>query len=77
MANPLMLAALEYEARGFSVIPLKPHDKIPLIPSWSPFQIERADREQIGVWWRTWKDANIGIVTGKISDLFVIDAESK
>lgn len=76
MPNALMLAALEYESKGFSVIPLKPRDKIPLIPSWSQFQHERADRSQIGEWWRTWPTANIGIVTGKISGLSVIDADS-
>lgn len=76
MANPFMLAALEYEAKGYSVIPLKPKDKTPLIPSWTPFQTERATREQIGEWWRTWKDANIGIVTGAVSGLFVVDCDS-
>lgn len=76
MANPLMLAALAYEAKGYSVIPLKPKDKIPLIPAWTQYQTERADREQIGLWWRTWKDANLGIVTGALSGLFVIDCDS-
>ena len=76
MANELMQAALAYEAKGFSVIPLKPKDKIPLIPSWTPYQISRADREQIGQWWRTWPDANIGIVTGDISGICVIDCDS-
>ena len=76
MANPLMLAALEYEAKGYSVIPLKPRDKVPLIPSWVPYQVERADRAQIGDWWRTWPDANIGIVTGSVSGVVVIDCDS-
>jgi hypothetical protein len=76
MANEMMQMALEYEAKGYSVIPLKPRDKIPLIPSWTEFQTERADRVQIGEWWRTWPNANIGIVTGQISGLFVIDTDS-
>lgn len=76
MANPLLLAALEYEAMGYSVIPLKVRDKIPLIPSWTEFQIERADRETIGVWWRRWPEANLGIVTGAISGIVVIDCDS-
>lgn len=75
--NVLMQAALEYESKGFSVIPLKPKDKIPLVPSWIQYQTERADREQIGEWWRTWKDANIGILTGSISGgIYVIDTDS-
>jgi hypothetical protein len=76
MANALRDAALEYEAAGYSVIPLKPKDKIPLIPSWTEFQTARADREQIGIWWRNWKDANIGIVTGAVSGVVVIDCDS-
>jgi len=77
MANPFLLAALEYEAKGFSVIPLKPKDKIPLIPSWTQFQVERADREQLGEWWRTWPTANLGILTGGISGgVYVIDTDS-
>lgn len=75
--NPMMMAALEYEAMGLSIIPLKPRDKIPLVTSWTQFQKERAGREQIGKWWRTWKDANIGIITGSISRLLVIDADSQ
>lgn len=77
MANPLMQAALDYEAKGYSIIPLKPKDKIPLIPSWAEYQVERADREQIGEWWRTWPNANIGIITGAISGLLVVDADSQ
>jgi len=77
MANALLLAALEYEAKGFSIIPLKPRDKIPLIPSWTEFQVERADREQLGEWWRTWPNANIGVLTGSISGgTYVIDTDS-
>lgn len=76
MANALVTAALEYEKSGYSVIPLKPKDKIPLIPSWSEFQVERADREQLGTWWRTWPNANIGIVTGAVSGICVIDCDS-
>lgn len=76
MPNPLMQAALEYEAMGYSVIPLKPKDKISLV-QWEQYQHERASREQIGKWWRTWPKANIGIATGHISGIDVIDADSK
>ena len=77
MSNPLMLAALDYESKGFSVIPLKAKDKIPMLASWAEFQERRAEREEIGEWWRTWPNANIGIVTGAVSGLFVIDCDSQ
>lgn len=76
MANELMQAALGFESVGFSIIPLKEKDKIPLLPSWLAFQIDRATREEIGQWWRTWPKANIGIVTGAVSGIVVIDADS-
>jgi Bifunctional DNA primase/polymerase, N-terminal/AAA domain len=76
MPNELMQAALGYESVGFSIIPLKEKDKIPLLPSWIAFQIDRATREEIGQWWRTWPKANIGIVTGAVSGIVVIDADS-
>src|ERR1043166_5273528 len=31
MGNPLVTAALEYEKRGFSIVPLKVKDKLPLV----------------------------------------------
>lgn len=74
--NPLQQAALKYIETGLSVIPLKPKDKIPLIPSWVEFQETIAEREQVGEWWRTWPQANIGIITGAISRILVIDADS-
>ena len=33
------------------------------------------DPEKINTWWRQWPDANIGIVTGKISGMWVLDVD--
>jgi putative DNA primase/helicase len=33
------------------------------------------DREQISNWWSTWADANIGIPTGAINDIVIIDVD--
>lgn len=35
------------------------------------------DPEQIKKWWSQWPNANIGIVTGKISNLFVVDVDPR
>ena len=66
--------ALKYYEQGFSVIPIIPGQKKPMI-KWQPYQNERATPEQIKQWWTETPNANVGIVTGKISDLFVIDLD--
>jgi len=66
--------ALGYSELGFSIIPVG-KDKKPLI-KWEPYQKEKASKEQIIEWWKKFPAANIGIVTGKISDLAVIDIDT-
>ena len=68
--------ALQYCEMGLSVIPLRPRDKKPLIV-WEPYQERRAEAAKIWQWWTKWPDANIGIVTGKVSGLVVIDCDSR
>jgi hypothetical protein len=77
LENTTLKWALFYlEKMNFSVIPIRPGDKKPLIP-WLPYQKERASREKIVEWWTKTPNANIGIVTGEISDLDVIDIDSE
>jgi hypothetical protein len=65
--------ALHYSKLGFSVIPVKP-DKKPHI-KWESFQDTRATEEKIKEWWTRWPRAMIGIVTGAISGVVVIDVD--
>jgi len=65
--------ALSYLNRGFSVIPVKP-DKKPFV-KWEGFQKRRTTPEQIGQWWKSWPNAMIGVVTGPISGIVVIDVD--
>jgi hypothetical protein len=75
MHNNCLQAALVYAARGFSVIPVRP-DKKPFI-KWEPYQKKRATADEIRAWWRQHPDAMIGIVTGEISGILVVDADSE
>ncbi|MEW6573482.1 MAG: bifunctional DNA primase/polymerase [Bacillota bacterium] len=68
-------AALNYARRGFSVIPLRPRDKRPLLSSWAGFQQAPADADQVQAWWIEHSDANVGIVTGAVSGLVVLDLD--
>ena len=68
-------AALNLLAKqGFSVIPLK-QDKRPYLDSWREFQTRQPTEEEVEQWWSQWPDANIGIVTGAVSGLVVVDAD--
>ena len=74
--NPTAKAAAAYLARGWSVLPLKRGDKRPLM-QWEPLQHQRPDAATVAQWFAHWPDANIGIVTGEISNLIVLDVDPK
>jgi hypothetical protein len=69
-------AANHYLALGWSVLPLRRRTKRPLI-RWEHLQHKRPSEEEISEWFRRWPDANIGIVTGEISNLIVLDIDPK
>lgn len=72
--NKLLQAALYYaEKLGMSIIPIQSNKK-PYFP-WEPFQKDRASSGQITAWWGHYPNAMIGMVTGEISDLVVIDLD--
>ena len=66
--------AIKYMQLGWSVIPLKPKDKRPMV-KWKNRQTDRATEDEIRVWWKKYPNSNIGIVTGKISGLDVVDLD--
>jgi hypothetical protein len=66
--------ALKYSRLGLSVIPLKPKGKEPLI-SWLEFQQRRMTEAEIVQHWTRVPNANIGIVTGNISGIAVVDLD--
>lgn len=74
MKNILFTKAFEYSVRGYSVIPLR-RNKLPLLNEWKKFQETPADDEQIEAWWKTTPNANVGIITGKISGITVVDID--
>jgi hypothetical protein len=68
--------AQDYQANGWSVLPLKPRGKEPLVP-WQKFQQHRATALQVMAWWNTWPEANVGVVTGTVSGLVVVDLDGE
>ncbi|RXT14866.1 bifunctional DNA primase/polymerase [Ammoniphilus sp. CFH 90114] len=67
-------AALAYLNKGFSVIPLRQKDKNSLV-SWREFQKRLPTEDEVIDWWTKWPDANIGIVTGEISGIVILDID--
>jgi len=66
-------AALDYADQGRSVIPVEPGAKTPAV-RWTRFQVEQATERQIRRWW-DFADFNVGIVTGRISNLIALDVD--
>lgn len=66
-------AALALAERGWAVIPVKPGDKLPASEHGS--KDATTDPVQIREWWRRWKNANVGIATGIVSGIWVLDID--
>jgi hypothetical protein len=72
--NPLFTAALKYlKENNFSVIPVRP-DKKPFI-KWQEYQKRLPTEKEITDWWTKYPNAGIGLITGQISNLAIIDLD--
>lgn len=84
----MLNCALEYASLGWSVLPLhwiensqcscgtpdcSPAGKHPLVAG--GFKVATTDRQTITEWWTRYPDANIGIATGSVSGLIVVDVD--
>ena len=58
---------------GWMVFPLIPREKRPLTPH--GFKDAVTSVEQIEVWWSEWPDANVGVATGQVSGVVVLDVD--
>jgi hypothetical protein len=68
-------AALSYADQARSIIPVEPGGKLPAI-EWKRYQAERATPSRIEHWWQR-ADWNVGVVTGQISNLVVVDVDHR
>ena len=67
--------AISYAQKGWAVFPLIPNSKKPLTTH--GLKDASKDIRQIEEWWTKWPDANIGIATGAISGIDVVDVDVK
>lgn len=71
LSAPAKEWAIYYLRRGFSVVPVRRGEKIPAVP-WHQYQHRRATLAEIEDWF-TDPTMGVGIVTGAISNIIVLD----
>lgn len=76
-ASPFLEAASGYRDRGWSVIPAHPSTKAPLLHSWRVYQQHAPAAAQLRAWWSRWPGASVGVVTGVVSGLVVLDVDPR
>ena len=72
-ATPLDWAR-RYVERGWSTIPVRPGSKRPLV-AWQRYQTRPSTDAEVARWFGMWPTANVGIVTGGVSGLAVLDVD--
>jgi hypothetical protein len=72
--NERLEAALQYVRDGYSVIPVNNQTKRSLI-KWKEFQTRLPTENEILQWWEQFPSASVAIVTGKLSNIIVLDAD--
>ena len=73
MTTPLP-TALDYAARGWRIVPIRPGEKRPALTNWQ--NIASNDRDLITEWFTgPYSDHGIGIATGPDTGIFVLDVD--
>ncbi|MBI4589993.1 MAG: bifunctional DNA primase/polymerase, partial [Candidatus Rokubacteria bacterium] len=72
---PALCAFAYLRFARWSVVPIKTGENRPLI-EWQPFQLRHPTEEEVRDWFTRWPEANVGIVTGAVSGLVVLDIDS-
>lgn len=69
-------SALAYRERGWSPVPIPHRGKRPII-QWKIFQTKIASEGEIRGWWESTPTYGVGIVTGRVSGLVVVDIDPR
>ena len=67
--------AAEYVDNGWSVLPVRPDEKRPFMTNWLQYTKTRAPKAMVEAWFNNLTGAGVGVVTGKISNMVVLDVE--
>lgn len=66
----------EYIESGWSILPVKPEEKRPYMTNWLQYNKVRASKDTVDNWFTHLTGAGVGAVTGRISNMVVLDVES-
>ena len=69
-------SALWYVEQGISVIPSDPHTKKPLV-KWTKYREKLPSERVVRQWWKKWPDANIAVLPGVQSRVFILDFDDR
>lgn len=72
--NQVLEMALKYADKGYCIIPINPYAKKPFFAV-EEFQKRHSTKDEIQKWWKEFPTSMIGIMTGYISKLFVLDLD--
>ena len=67
--------AAEYVDSGWSVLPVRPEEKRPYMTNWLQYTKTRAPKATVDSWFTNLTGAGVGVVTGRISNMVVLDIE--
>src|SRR5216684_9332654 len=87
--DSLLDQALAYRARGWPVFPIcrpvaagrcEQHGRCPNagkrpLVRWEPYQERVPTVQEVESWWHKWPTANIGMATGELAGIVVLDAD--
>lgn len=65
----------EYIDSGWSILPVKPDEKRPYMTNWLQYTRTRPGKQLVDSWFNNLTGAGVGLVTGKISGIVVLDVE--
>jgi hypothetical protein len=74
-ADSRLQAAQYYATRGWPVLPIKPGEKVPMTAH--GVKDATTDKSILIQWWDRCEDANIGIATGKLAGVWVLDIDGE
>jgi len=75
MTETTLEIAIRFAEYGYSIIPIDPNTKTPLV-KWREFQNRIASEEEMTRWLARWPKAQIAMATGSLSGLVVVDCDS-